>query len=251
MDDNSEALINCFHKVASKGYIKGIGESWGNIGLTFENEIGKLPDSKYTPDYGDIEIKCSSRFSRYPLYLFTVAFDSSENEVLRIADKYGHSDFDFPDKKVIFQKVKNAIIEDNKYNFIFDIDMANEKIYLCVFDENGKLIERDAYITFTTLKKHIMTKLNKIAYIKASMRKVDDKKYYRYYSMFLYKLKNFDIFLNLIDRNLINIEIIARISKSGPDKGRYRNKNIVFSIRKENIPLLYDCYYQYDYDRKY
>ena len=39
--------------IANKGYVVGIGKSWGNIGLTFENEIGKLPDSKYDPDFED------------------------------------------------------------------------------------------------------------------------------------------------------------------------------------------------------
>lgn len=237
--------------IANKGYIVGIGKSWGNIGLTFENEIGKLPDSKYDPDFEDIEIKCSSRFSRYPLYLFTVAFDSNENEMIRIANDFGYNDPDYPEKKVIFRNVKNEISEDNKYNFAFDIDKENEKIYLCVFDSKGELIERKAYIYFDTVKKHLLVKLKKLAYIKASKKIIDEKKHYRYYSIFLYKLKSFDTFLKLIENDFIEISIIARLSKSGEDKGRYRNKNIVFSIKKQNIPLLFECYYQYDYDRKY
>ena len=251
MDKASEDLVKKFHEVASKGYIKGVGRSWGNIGLTFEDAIGKLPDCKFEPDYEDIEIKCSSRFSRYPMYLFTVAFDSNENEVIRLAEKYGYYDKDFPDKKVLFRKIMNYIIENNEYNFMFDVDRNEEKIYLCVFDQNGELLERKAYINFYSLKKHLYTKLKKIAYIKASVKKSEDEKMFRYYSIFLYTLKSFDTFLELIERNILDIQIISRISKSGEDIGRYRNKNVEFSIKKEKIPLLFDCYYQYDYDKRY
>ena len=252
MDKNSEKLVETFHTIAKKGYIQGVSKSWGNIGLTFEKELGKSPDSKYDPDYEDIEIKCSSRFSRYPLYLFTIAFDGpSENEILRLAEIYGHYDNDYKDKKVLFEKVSNKIIEGKKYNFMLEVNRFQQKIYLAIYDEFGTLIEKQTYIRFDTLKKHLQTKLEKIAYVKASKKKIDDLDYYRYYSIFLYHLKNFDTFLNLIDRNGLEISVISRISKSGVDEGRYRNKNVVFSIRKENIFRLFDCYYQYDYDRVY
>ena len=203
------------------------------------------------PDFEDIEIKCTSRFSRYPMYLFTIAFDSGENEILRLANNYGYYDKDFPDKKVIFRKVAQNISKENKYNFLFEVDKETKRIYLCVYDSSGSLIEKKSYINFDSLKNHLYTKLKKLAYIKASMKKFDDEIHYRYYSMFLYKLKSFDVFLNLIENGFINIEIIARIGKSGTSLGKYCNKNLVFSIKKEFIPRLFDCYYQYDYDRKY
>ena len=248
MDKNSSNLVDIFHKVANKGWIEGVGNSWGNIGLTFENEIGKKPDSKYNPDYKDIEIKCTTRYSRYPLYLFTIAFDSSENEVIRLAEEYGYSDPDFPNKKVIFKKVTNSIVDGNKYNFFFDVNRQDKKIYLCVYSDSGRLLEKKAYITFDSLKKHLETKLDKVAFIKASMKTIEDKKFYRYYSMFLYKIKEFENFLELIERNILTITIISRISKSGIDRGRYRNKNVVFAIDKDKLDKMFDCYYKYNRD---
>lgn len=251
MDENSEKLVTLFHKINKKGYIKSVCNTWGSIGLTFEKEIGKVPDSTYNPDFKDIEIKCTSRFSEYPLYLFTIAFDSNENEVIRIANNYGYNDHDFPSKKVIFKKVTSIYNNNNKYIFTFDIDRNEEKVYLCVYDSLGNLLERKAYITFESLKKHITTKLNKLAYIKASTMKDGDSKYYRFYAIYLLKIKSFDTFLDLINNNTLNIEIIARVSKSGDKIGKYKCKNIVFSIFKDRIPLLFDCYYQYDYDKQY
>ena len=73
MDENMKSLINEFCKINNKGWIKSKYKSYGNVGLTFENEINKKIDSMFFPDYKDIEIKCSTRFSRYPLHLFNTA----------------------------------------------------------------------------------------------------------------------------------------------------------------------------------
>lgn len=252
MDNNSKKLVEVFRRVHKQGWIQDIGQSWGGIGLTFEKAIGKLPDSKYEPDFNDIEIKCSSRYSRYPVYLFTIAFDGPrENEIMRIVDKFGFYDPDFPDKKVLFRKITNYNNESNKYNFQFDIDRQNEKIYLCVFDSNGVLIERSSYLHFSTLKNHLYKKLRKLAYIKASTKKVDGIKYYRYYSIKLFFLKSFETFLELMEKDVLEIWIVSRINKSGKDKGRYRNKNIEFSIKEQYLEQLFDNYYKVNYDTYY
>ena len=141
MDQNSEKLIKVFKSISKKGWVKSTRKGWGGVGLTFEHEIGKMPDSQYLPDYNGIELKCASRYSRYPMYLFTVAFDSNENEIIRLANEYGYSDQDYPDKKVLFRKITNAIIPGNKYNFCFRVDRNDKKIYLEVYSDDGILLE--------------------------------------------------------------------------------------------------------------
>ena len=69
--------------------------------------------------------------------------------------------------------------------------------------------------------------------------------------MYLYNFRGFTTFLELLKNGIIKADLVARISKSGPDKGRYRNKKIVFSIKKENISKLFECYYQFNYDNIY
>lgn len=243
MDKNSLKLIEKFKTIASKRWIPSVSNSWGSIGLTFEKELEKAPDSTYNPDYLDIEIKCYSRFSKYPLYLFTVAFDGPNfNEIDRIVNLYGWYDKDFPDKKIVFRKINGEGYPD-KYNFKFDIDYKNEKIFLCVYTSTGILLERISFVYFSSIKEHLYTKLKKLAIVRASIKKQDNGAFFRYYKISLFKLKNFDVFLKLIENNILKIDLISRISKSGVDKGRYRNKNIVFSIYKCDIDKLFDCYY--------
>ena len=250
MDNISKEFINICREISNKGWIKGISTHANSVGLTFENEINKKPDSKYLPDFKDIEIKCSTRFSRYPIALFTMAFSGpGKNVAQKLAQKYGYHDKQFQDKKVLYKNISTCVNSLNKYSFIFDFN-RRKKIYLKVYDQNGNYLEKKAYISIKALKERYNIKLHKIAIIRASKKIIDGIPYYRYYKLNLYKAKSFDIFLFLLKKGVLKAQIISRISKSGDKRGLYRDKNIVFSIEKDFINLLFDCYYEYDLDKK-
>ena len=199
MDESSKKLINQFHIIANKGWISNVCDNWGGVGLTFEDQLDKKPDSRYTPDYYDIEIKCTGRYSRYPLFLFTIALDGpTADEITRITEKYGHFDNDFPDKRVLFERIS---CESSSYNgcgntFKLNVDYENQKIFICIYDLNGCLLEKEAYVNFSSLKNHLESKLKKMAVVYASKRTENKKYYFRYYKIVLYYLKSFDTFIS-------------------------------------------------------
>ena len=115
MNEEVKKVVDNFKIIANKKWIKSVSKSFGSIGITFEKELNKNPDALYFPDYYGTEIKCVSRYSRYPLFLFTVAFDGpSFPEINRIVEKYGYPDKTYPDKKVLFEKVSC-----NKKTFVY------------------------------------------------------------------------------------------------------------------------------------
>lgn len=251
MTEEVKKLIDDFKIIANKKWIKSISKSFGSIGITFEKELGKNPDALYFPDYYGTEIKCVSRYSRYPLFLFTVAFDGpSFPEINRIVEKYGYLDKNYPDKKVLFEKIScnRKSLVDDKYKFKLEVDENAEKLYLCVYDLNDELIERESFVYLKTIEEHLTLKLNRLAVIYASTKKEDEEKYFRYYKIDIYNLIGFERFLRLLKFGVIEVSLISRISKSGVDAGRYRNKNLVFSIKKNNIEKLFDKIHSYDND---
>jgi len=251
MDNDFRDLISEFMRISKKGYIKEVKNAFGSIGLTFERELNKAPDSKYLPDYKSIEIKCTSRFSRYAMTMFTVAFDGpNENEISRLVNKYGWYDEDFKDKKVLFTKLGFSYfntINNDKYNLLLELDEKEGKIYLCVYNKRKKLIERKSYVYISTVLNHLNIKLKKLALIYASIKKGEDN-YYRYYRILCYKLKSEELFIKLLKEDIIEVRLISRLSKSGPEKGRYRNKNLIFEIKKDKIDKLYDKIYECSLD---
>ena len=245
MTEETKTFIEQFKQISKKGWIKNENKSWGSVGLAFEKQLGKNADSMFFPDYCDIEIKCTTLNSRYPLFLFTLSLDGPTfPEINRLVNKFGYPDKDYPDKKVLFETINN-IQKNHKYQFKFDINYEEEKIYLCVFDIHQNLIEKESFVYFDSIKNHLLVKLNKLALIFAAQKTQNKEKYFHYYKMQIYKFKNFETFLKLLEKNIIEVDIISRISKSGNDAGRYRNKNLVFKIDKDNIWRLFDRIYSY------
>ena len=102
-----------------------------------------------------------------------------------------------------------------------------------------KILEKECYITFNTLKKHLYTKFKYLAIINAFKKYINGEKYFKYYNLLLYKLKDFDTFINIIEKDIIRINMILRINKSKLHYGKPSYKNIIFYINKYNLQYLF------------
>ena len=251
MDENHKNLLEKFKTISKLKWIKGINNYTNSAGLTFESLLNKKSDSMFFPDYQGIEIKCTQRFSRYPITLFSKAFDGpSLYQMNEILNKYGKTDVIFKDKKVLNTNISSnkKILVNGKYYFKLDIDEKEQKLYLAVYDVFDNLIEKEAFVYFETLKTHLELKLSNLALVYASKKNIDNIPYFRYYKMIIYKLFSFDKFIELLKQDIIIVDIVGRISRSGSEKGRQRNKNLVFKISKENINKLFKTVKIYDAD---
>ncbi len=247
-------LIKEFKLICNKRWIKGINKFTNSVGLTFEALMKKNADSMYFTDYKGIEIKCTQRFSRYPITLFTLAFDGPSlfetNEILK---KYGKNDYIYIDKKQLNATLscKNKVLINKKYYFKLEVSDIEKRIYLLVFDKMNNLFERTSYIEFETLRKRIELKLSLLALIFASKKLINNHPYFRYYKIIIYELLSFEKFIDLIKQDIIIISIACRVSRSGSEAGRQRNKNLIFQINKENISKLFKTIETYNNDLKF
>ena len=112
-EEKYEKLITKFEEITRRGWIKGVTEDESSVGLTFENELGKEFDSMYFPDYYGTEIKCTTRYSGYPISLFSLSFDGKYlYQMNLLLQKYGISNPEYPNKKrligrlISFKKIK-------------------------------------------------------------------------------------------------------------------------------------------------
>lgn len=251
LDEDYKMLIDKFKKISHKGYIQSLSNGFGAIGLTFEKLLNKEVDSTYFPDYYGIEIKCSSRFSRYPLMLFSCAFDGpTYPEINRLINKYGYPDIDFKDKKILQANLncKTKTSVDNKY--LFKLEISDNKLFLVIYDKNDKLIEKKSFIYLDTLYNHLNLKLSKLALIYASIKRQNDNTLFRYYKITIYELISFKRFIKLLEDGTIHVSLSSRIGKSGKFLGKYKNKNLVFNIKKDDIEKLFNNVYTYNHDVK-
>lgn len=149
--------------------------------------MNKKADSMFFPDYLGIEIKCTTLHSKYPLFLFTVSFDEPYfSEINQLVEKFGYPDKDYPDKKILFETINNT---NHKYIFKLEPNYNAEKLYLCVYDKHQHLIEKKSFVYLSSIKNHLLVKLNKLAVIYSATRTINKKKFFHYYKMEIYKLK--------------------------------------------------------------
>lgn len=175
-------------KINEQGYIKGINNNiFNSCGLTFENLINKNPDSLYFPDFNNIEIKCTQRFSRYPISLFSMSFDGPYlYESNYLLEKYGFQDKKYPEKKVLWGNLKyhqKTLI----YNNYFELELDKEKIYINIYDLNNHLIDKQGFIYFNNIENRLKIKLANLAIIYASKKVINNDLYFRYYKIECYK----------------------------------------------------------------
>lgn len=251
-EQKQNELIKKFIEISEKRWIRGINNSTNSVGLTFESLLNKNPDSMYFPDYYGIEIKCTQRFSRYPIKLFSLAFDGPGlYEMNRLLTTYGKEDIKYKQRLQLQGSLYvNQYAKINNNYFKLKIDKENKKVIVSIYDLKYRLIEEKAYLDFDTIKSRLELKLSYLAVVYASKKNIDNNLNFRYYQITIYKLKSFETFINLLEKDYIKVSIIGRVSRTGKEEGRQRNKNIVFSIPKESIELLFKKQLEYNHDTK-
>lgn len=243
MDSNLNKLQKEFEKISKKGYIKGIYNCNSSIGRTFENELNLQMNKECEPDYYGIEIKTRRTYSKSAITLFTAVPDGEEPlEIERIKNTYG-----YPYKKDKKYKALYVDVYGNKLNFggvkyqyKIDVDRKKEKVYLCICDRSGKLLERKIYWSFKYLENKLINKLNYLAIVNAWPNKINGWNYFKYYKIKYYKLKSFNNFLELLENGTMKITFKVDIYLDEENYGKTYNHGCGFSIKEQDITKLFN-----------
>lgn len=241
--ENIKELKDKFSMIKEKGWIKSKRKDFGGIGITFENLIGVNSNDLEIPDYNGIEIKTKRSYSKSYINLFNcVPTGPHYHEVERIKDKYG-----YPDSILKNYKVLNASVwatEKNKvglfYYFKLKINRECQKIFLEVYNKNGKLIENFVYWDFDILEEKLLRKLKNLAFIKALVKHKNGNEYFKYYDMKIYKLKDFNCFIDLIEQGVIRINFKLSIFRKGNKIGKIHDHGTSFNIKECDLIKLYN-----------
>lgn len=250
MNQEFKKLIDKFIEINKKGYVLGVSDNEVNAGgLTLESLLDKKADSMFFPDYNGVEIKSTSRFSRYNIGLFSLSFDGPELfESNYLLEKYGKYDTDFPDKKklIVNLKINQKVLVNDNYYFELKIDYEDRKLMLNIYDLDMKLIEKRGFIYFDSLEERIKIKLSKLALIFASKKKTDNNLFFRYYKIICYKYRGFETFIKLLESEDVKATLILRFARSGAQVGKNKNKNMCFSIKKNSMNKLFEEVFNYE-----
>lgn len=243
MLENINKLKKQFVEIQQKGWIKSIISGNSSVGRTFETLLGNNENSLEIPDYNGIEIKTKSSIKN----IFTTLFNYKPEglyykETERIKDTYGYPDRNFPIYKVLNNSVfcNNKTTIGNRYKFELKVDRDERKIFLYIYDSKDKLLEKDVYWDFDTLKEKLYRKLEYLAYVHAIKKYSKNGIYFKYTKIKFYKLKGFEEFIKLIEQGKIRVTFKVSVYKKGKKKGKTYDHGTGFDIKEDDLLELYD-----------
>lgn len=245
MDKNVRELLEKFNIIKQKGYIPSVNNNKNGSGLTLEHHLGSTGGDICIPDFKNIEIKTLSIYSNSNLNMFSCTPDGKYCLATQwLSWKYG-----YPDKVYRKIRVLKALVNTqlNKVGLFFyfslRVDKKNNIIVLDVYNHKKKLINSDIYWDFDSIEEKLIRKLSTLAIITNRKMEKNGKIYYKYIDIKIYKLKSFDEFIKLIEKDIIFVNFKTGVYKSGYYKGKFHDHGTGFEIRKENIEKLYDRIY--------
>lgn len=244
-DENIKEFLALFHNIKNLGYVKSVRSGNTGVGATFEYLIGKDEDQRPEPDYKGIEIKTKMYHTKTDISLFSAnPSGNGEKETFRLVEKYGYSDSVLRDKKVLnccaFAN-KNTIVAD-KFIFRLYVDYFNEKLFLYIYDLSGNLIDNTTYWNFEGLRDRLNQKMSILALVNTFRKITKEGTFYKYYKVKIYKLKDFDTFMHLIDIGYIRVVFKIGVFRTGERKGEIHDHGTSFQIGQDNLSFLYNSY---------
>lgn len=241
INNSIKKLIEKFEKIKKDGWIESKSNGTGAIGITFEKMLGKQTENFELPDYNGIEIKTKtiSNYSKQTITLFSAVPDSQILICKEIFKKYAYTAND--KKKKFYIKINSKILKriSNKYYFKLYFNDYFEIMYLLIFNKDGTIINNNISWSYKLLKEKCKRKLKYLAYIEGYKKNQNNKIYYKYENIKIYKLKNEKTIINLLKEGCIEIDF--KLEEDSKKKEKLINHGISFIIKKKDIEKLYTC----------
>lgn len=231
-----------FERIKKMGLVKCLRNGPTGIGYTFETLLNKKEDQESKPDYKSIEIKCKNGFGEEPLSLFHCSPMKDGKYATRcVFEKYGYYPYnDLTKEKIYYNKLFcDFSVEHGGYDFKLKVDRDKRYIVMLAYQKN-QLIEEVCYWDFDALEKRLIEKLSNLAIVYGYPYYRNGEKYYKYLKMYLYTLKSFDKFLELIEDDKIFIQMYIKDGLTNIGTPRLSASDVSFRIRLESITKLFD-----------
>lgn len=238
-----ELLKKEFNRIKNMGYCKGLTNDKNSSGITLEHLLKCTGADFNIPDFYDIEIKAVREMKNKHIDLFNSAPDGSiVNSTKWLSENFGYPDRDFPNIKVIKGNIYGNRISKigTKHLFKLNIDYSKKRIYLTILNYELKVVSKDIFWDFDSLKEKLFRKDSKLAIFEFYKKEVNGDKYYRFTKLEMFKLKSFEKFIECIERGKIFLVLKTGVFKKGKYEGNFKNHGTSFRINKEDIEDLFD-----------
>ena len=123
------------------------------------------------------------------------------------------------------------------------VNYAKKCVELLLYNNwDKKQVNIDMSWSFKKLEQRLKVKLSYMALVHAQKfvnSKTKETKF-KFLDITVYKLKSFDVFLDLLEKGLINVDLKMYPFKDPERQNEFRNRETTFCISQDNLPLLFE-----------
>lgn len=242
MKNNIRLFCKQFYYIQSLNWVKSSANGSAAAGLTYEELVGKAKDRMYLPDFLGIEIKTKSVVAKRKMCLFNMAPDSEPNVIKSLWKNNGWRSKK-NDLREFYATVDSLDFSNDhrKYAFKLKVDYDNECIRLLIRKNWDDVVDVDDsfYWSFEQLKNRLSLKLSYLALIHYETKMSYGEVYFKYTTLDLYSLKNFDFFLKLVELGKISVDFKILTHDNGDDFGKPNDKGTSFIISEDDLEELF------------
>lgn len=241
MEEIIEKLNLEFYKIQCKNWIPSQGSGTSAAGRTLENLLNKKEDNQILPDYYGIELKTKLENSEPFIGLFSMALDNKPLEMQRLLELGGYPDKTNPEFKAFHISVDGINWKQvRNYFYRLKVNYDKEIIQLEIINYGFHQIESEMSWSFMQLQSRLEHKLSYLAIIPTKKYLKNGILYFKYLNIKYYKLKNFNVFLELIQNGTIRVVFKLSQYKNGEKYGKIHDRGTTFEIEEKNLELLFD-----------
>lgn len=169
--------------------------------------------------------------------MFNATPDSYLFEIKRLVETYGYpSSYNTNAKVLGISLYSNYTTKlSDKYLFKLNVNHANREVILKISNLNGILLDDKCRWSFELLKEKLYRKLKYLILVKTIKVFKNNKFYYKYISYKFYKLRDFDKFIECIEKGYVRITFKINIYRTGIREGKIYDHGTGFSIDEKNL----------------
>lgn len=135
----------------------------------------------------------------------------------------------------------NRVAFSRKYMYKLSIDKENEKIIFIVIDKfTGRIVDNKISWSFAMLKEKLYRKFRYMLYVKAKRKFENNTVYFHYIKSRLFILKDFEHFLQAIEKGYIKISFKIGAYTWGHKYGNIKDHGTSFSIHEDYLEKLFE-----------
>ena len=227
-----EKYLKQYLAIKRLGYIKNIRDDNIGVNSSFMSYIKK--------DKNDgVGIRVRRCYSKASIMLFYLNFTEGNCNILeKVRDIYGNNY-----KNNFLKYLQVDVWADNYsdngiYKFKIVVNRVEKRIYFYIYNYSKRIVFNRLYWDFSIIEKAISEKISYLLIVKAFSKVIDGSEYFKYCNIDVYRFKDFELFLRLVESGIIGV----RIKLGRKISNNSLSKNISFFMKNSDLNKLFAIY---------